>query len=63
MGMVARVNYAAIGVSSTVVQYHCSASAKGILPIGSKIRRRFEPVPHSSGANLTASKDRQGPRR
>jgi hypothetical protein len=40
-----------------------SASAGGMLPMGSKSRRLLNQYTHSRVANSTASKFRQGPRR
>ena len=57
------LSHAAMAVSSSMAWYCVSASAGGILPIGSSSRRWLNQSTHSRVANSTASNDRHGPRR
>jgi hypothetical protein len=51
-----------MGVSSTMAYYRSSASAGGILPIGSSSRQWLNQSTHWKVAYSTASKLRHGPR-
>ncbi len=57
------LSYAAMAGASSMAWYRSSASAGGMLPMGSRRRRLLNQSTHSSVANSTASKLRHGPRR